>query len=169
MSKLLSTEIQHAIDLEVTKYPQGRQGSAVIFALRTVQEANGGHLTTELMDAVAQYLGLANIKVYEVATFYAMLKQEAQGKYRINVCNNISCMLRGSKEIVAHFKERLGIKVGETTHDGLFTLREIECLAHCDGAPMLQINDQHCHRHLTCEKVDELIDQLVQEAKVDDR
>ena len=160
-SKLgLITEASRAeIDRWIAKYPPEQKRSAVMAALRILQDQNKGYLTRDLMDAVAEYLELPPIAVYEVATFYSMYELEAVGKHKICVCTNISCMLRGSDEIVAHLRKRLGIGLGETTSDGRFTLKEVECLGACVEAPMFQIADQY-YGNLTPETVDEILDGL---------
>ena len=156
----ISDAARKRIDAWLAKYPSDRRQSAVIAALTIVQEEHGGWLTTESMDAVAEYLGMPPIAVYEVATFYSMFDLERVGRHKISVCNNISCMLRGGDEIVRHVEHKLGIKVGETTADGKFTLkREEECLAACCGAPMMVV-DGHYHERLTPARVDEILDGL---------
>jgi len=157
-SELLSADARALIDHWLDKYPADRRQSAVLAALREVQHGNGGHLTTDLIEAVADYLGLAPIEVYEVATFYSMFELKPVGRHSISVCTNISCMLRGADAILAHIERRLGIRLGESTPDGKFHLkREEECLAACCGAPMMQV-DHVYHEHLTPEKVDEILD-----------
>ena len=133
--------------------------SAVMGALKIVQEANGGYLTTELMDAVAEYLEMAPIAVYEVATFYSMYELKPVGKHKICVCTNISCMLCGSDDIVAHLKQKLNIGFGETSADKKFTLKEVECLGACGGAPMMQIGKTY-YENLSSEKIDEILAKL---------
>jgi len=155
--QLLSSEVRKEIDNWTAKYPPGHRQSAVIPALHVVQEANGGSLTTELMDAVADYLQIANMAVYEVATFYSMFEHKPVGKNKFSVCTNISCMLRGSDEVLAHLKKRLGIGIGEMTEDGKFSIKEVECLGACGGAPMLELNKVY-HENLTPEKLDEIIE-----------
>ncbi len=157
--ELLSAASRAEIDRWIVKYPPERRQSAVMAALRIAQEQNGGWLTQELMDAVATYLGMAPIAVYEVATFYSMYELEPVGRHKICVCTNISCMLRGSEEVVAHLENRLGIKLGETTADGRFTLKEVECLGACVNAPVLQIAKQY-HEQLTPEVLDSILDGL---------
>jgi len=156
---VLSTESLAEIDKWVAKYPVEQKQSAVMAALRIAQEANGGYLTTELMDAVADYLDMPRVSAYEVATFYSMYELTPVGKHKICVCTNISCMLCGSDEVVAHFKKRLGIGLGETTADGRITLKEVECLGACVGAPMLQIDKQYFEQ-LTPETIDNILDNL---------
>ena len=148
------------IDRWVQKYPPGKQQSALLSALRLVQEANSGWLTTALMDAVADYLSIPKIAVYECATFYSMYNRKPVGRHTLCVCTNISCLLRGSEQIVEHLEKRLAIKVGETTADGEFTLKEAECLAACGGAPVLQVDDKQYYENLTPEKVDELLTRI---------
>lgn len=147
------------IDQWIAKYPPDKKRSAVMAALRIVQDAHEGWLTRELMDAVAHYLEMEPISVYEVATFYSMYHLKPIGRYKICVCTNISCMLCGSDQIVTHLEKRLGIKLGETTNDGKFTLKEVECLAACGGAPMFQIGREY-HENLTPAKVDQILDGL---------
>ncbi len=157
---LLKPETQAAIDQWLQKYPPEQKRSAVIAALTAAQQQNGGWLSTELMDAVADYLGLPKVWVYEVANFYSMLDTRPTGRHKVSICNNISCMLRGADAILAHVEKKLGIRRGETTEDGRITLvMEEECLAACCGAPMMVV-DGHYHEHLTPEKVDEILDGL---------
>ena len=156
---LISAESRAEIDQWVAKYPLEQKQSACMAALRIVQDANGGYLTTELMDAVAEYLEMPNVAVYEVATFYSMYELSPVGKHKICVCTNISCMLCGSDQVVSHLEKRLGIKLGETTEDGRFTLKEVECLGACVEAPMLQLGTDY-HVNLTPEKIDAILDGL---------
>ena len=153
---LISAESRAQIDKWVAKYPPHGKRSAVMAALMTVQEANGGWLTRDLMDAVAEYLSMEPISVYEVATFYTMYSLEPVGRNKIGVCTNVSCMLLGSDEVVAHLNKRLGVSLGETTADGRVTLKEVECLGACGGAPMMQVN-KHYHENLTPEKIDAIL------------
>ena len=153
---LLSRESQAEIDREIAKYPPARKSSAVMAALRIAQEQNGGWLNDDLMEAVAEYLEMPSIAVYEVATFYSMYELHPVGQHKICICTNISCMLCGSDGIVSHLENKLGIKMGETTDDGRFTLKEVECQGACIGAPMLEINKQF-YEYLTPEKVDEIL------------
>lgn len=156
----LSAHVCEEIDHWVAKFPEGRQRSAVIAALHAAQHENGGYLTPELMNAVADYLGLPPIQVYEVATFYSMFETKPVGRHSVSVCTNISCMLRGADDIVAHVERKLGIKTGESTPDGKFYLKcEEECLAACCGAPMMMV-DHVYHENLTPEKIDEVLDEL---------
>nr|VFK37756.1 MAG: NADH-quinone oxidoreductase subunit E [Candidatus Kentron sp. TC]VFK40902.1 MAG: NADH-quinone oxidoreductase subunit E [Candidatus Kentron sp. TC]VFK53732.1 MAG: NADH-quinone oxidoreductase subunit E [Candidatus Kentron sp. TC] len=160
VKRMLSEHTRAEIDLWLAKYPQERKRSALLAALREAQHQNKGYLTTELMDAVAAYLDLPLIAVYEVASFYSMLETEFVGRHSVSVCTNISCMLRGADEIVEHVERKLGVKVGESTADGRFFLkREEECLAACCGAPMMMVDHKY-HEDLTLEKVDEILDSL---------
>jgi NADH-quinone oxidoreductase subunit E len=157
---LLSEHSRAEIDHWIAKYPPERKQSAVLAALTIVQEQNGGWLTTELMDAVADYLDMPRISVYEVGTFYSMFDLKPVGRHKISVCTNISCHLCGGGEIVRHIEQKLGIRLGETTPDGRITLKvEEECLAACVGAPMMAV-DGHYHEHLTPEKVDRILESL---------
>jgi len=157
---LLSEHTRHEIDQWVAKFPKGRQRSAVIAALREAQHQNHGYLTPELMDAVAEYLDLPSIQVYEVASFYSMFETRPVGRTHISVCTNISCMLCGGENIVRHVEKRLGIKLGESTPDGrIFLKQEEECLAACNNAPMMMV-DHVYYENLTIEKVDEILDGL---------
>lgn len=157
---ILSEHVRHEIDHWLAKFPPDQKRSAVLAALREVQHENRGYLTVELMDAVAQYLGLEPIDVYEVATFYSMFETKPVGRHSVSVCTNISCMLRGADEIVAHVEKKLGAKLGESTPDGKFYLKpEEECLAGCCGAPMMQV-DHVYHEHLTPARVDQILDAL---------
>jgi len=159
-SDLLSAHARAEIDHWLTRYPADRKQSAVLAALREVQHENGGYLTTELMDAVADYLDLPPIAVYEVASFYSMFELQPVGRHNIAVCTNISCMLRGSDTVLSYIERKLGIKLGESTPDGKFYLKkEEECLAACCGAPMMQV-DHVYHENLTPEKVDRILDSL---------
>ena len=158
--QILSEHLRAEIDRWVARFPEGRQRSAVIAALHAAQHENHGFLTPELMDAIAGYLGLPPIQVYEVAAFYSMFETKAVGKHSISVCTNISCMLRGGENILAHLEKRLGVKVGESTPDGRFYLkREEECLAACCGAPMMMVDHKY-HENLTPAKVDEILDNV---------
>lgn len=156
----LSQHARDVIDHWVAKFPEGQQRSAIIAALREAQHDNQGFLTPELMDAVADYLDLPPIQVYEVATFYSMFETRPVGRHHVSVCTNISCMLCGSDDIVAHVENKLGIKTGESTADGrIFLKQEEECLAACNGAPMMMV-DHVYYENLTPQKVDEILDNL---------
>ena len=152
----LSQVVMDKVDKEAAKYPSRR--AAVKSALRYCQEETGW-VSNGVVTAVATHLGLEPIEVYEVATFYDMFYTEPGGRHRIRVCTNVSCMLRGAEAIVSHLKEKLGIKVGETSPDGRITLLEAECLGACGGAPMLVCGNQY-FENLTVDKLDSLLDQL---------
>src|SRR3954465_14941627 len=142
----------------IARYPQGRQKSALLPVLHLAQEECGGWLSVEAMDYVASLLKLEPIEVYEVATFYSMYNLKPVGKYVFEVCQTGPCMLRGSDGIIEYIKNKLGIAVGETTKDGLFTLKTVECLGACGYAPMMQLG-KYYKEHLTTEKVDAIIDE----------
>ena len=157
---LLSEETTREIDRWVAKFPLGRHRSACIAALRAAQEQNHGHLTADLMDAVAEYLKLPPIQVYEVASFYSMFETHPCGRHHVSICTNISCMLNGGEELLAHAERKLGIGVNQSTPDGrIFLKMEEECLAACTGAPMMMV-DHVFHEYLTPEKLDVILDEL---------
>ena len=157
---LLSGHTREEIDHWVAKFPPGRQRSAALSALRAAQEQNHGFLSAELMDAVADYLQLPPIQIYEVASFYSMFETRPCGRHHVSVCTNISCMLCGGEEIEAHVERKLGISSGQSTPDGrIFLKREEECLAACTGAPMMMV-DHVYYEHLTPETVDQILDAL---------
>jgi NADH-quinone oxidoreductase subunit E len=158
--ELLSQHTRAHIDHWVAKFPPGKQRSAVLEALRAAQEQNRGHLSVELMDAIAVYLQLPPIQVYEVASFYSMFETRPCGRHHLSVCTNISCMLRGGEEVLAYVESKLGIRAGESTRDGrIYLKREEECLAACTGAPMLML-DHIYHEHLTHEKIDQILAEI---------
>lgn len=157
---LLNGHTRGEIDQALARFPVERKRSAVLAALSAAQHQNHGFLTTELMDAVADYLDLAAIHVYEVASFYSMYETKPVARNNVAICTNISCMLMGSDRIVEHIEQKLGIKIGESTDDGRIYLKcEEECLAACAGGPMMQVNHLY-HENLTPEKVDEILDGL---------
>ncbi len=153
---LLTDDSRAGIDRWIAKYPPDQKQAAVMGALNIVQAQNGGWLTIDHMDAVAAYLEMPPIAVYEVATFYTMYDLKPVGRHKLYVCTNISCMLCGSSVIVEHLEKKLGIKLGETTPDGKFTVKEAECLAACGGAPMFMLDDDY-YENLTPEKVDQIL------------
>lgn len=155
----LSAAIREHIDQWNLRYPPEQKASGVYEALRVVQEKNGGSLTIPLMDAVALHLGMPKIAVYEIAAFYTMYQLNPVGAHIIDVCTNVSCMLNGSEKILEHFKKRLGIELNETTQDGKFTLKEVECLGACISPPVCLIGKKY-YENLTPEKVDEILDSL---------
>ena len=142
----------------VARYPEGKQKSALLPVLHLAQESFGGWLSVETMDYVASLLNIEPIEVYEVATFYSMYNLKPVGKYMFEVCQTGPCMLRGSDDIIAYIGQTLGIKPGETTNDGMFTLKTVECLGACGYAPMMQLG-KHYREHLTKEKVDAIIEE----------
>lgn len=147
------------IDKWIAKYPEDERQSAVMSALMVVQEEHG-FLTEAMMDAVALYLHMPAIAVYEVASFYSMYEHKPTGRHLINVCTNISCLLKKSSEVVEHLEKKLSIKLGETTTDGRFTLRSVECLGACVNAPMMQI-DKDYHENLTPDKIDTVLETYI--------
>jgi NADH-quinone oxidoreductase E subunit len=146
-------------DTIIAKYPEGRQASAVMPLLHLAQRQNDGWLPRAAMDYIADYLGMAPIRVYEVATFYTMYNLKPVGRHHVQVCTNLSCWLRGSDEIVAVCEHKLGIKLGDTTEDGMFTLSEVECLCACVNAPIVQIGDDF-YEDLTPDTIDIVLDKL---------
>jgi NADH-quinone oxidoreductase subunit E len=158
--RVLSEHTRHEIDEWIGRFPTGKQRSAVLSALRFAQEQNNGYLTPEFMDGVAEYLKLPPVQVYEVATFYSMFETHPCGRHHVSICTNISCMLNGAEDLVAHCEKKLGIRLGESTADGrIFLKNEEECLAACTGAPMMMV-DHVFHEYLTPEKVDKVLDEL---------
>ncbi|HRP89496.1 MAG TPA: NAD(P)H-dependent oxidoreductase subunit E [Edaphocola sp.] len=143
----------------ITRYPEGKQKSALIPVLHIAQQEFDGWLDVPVMDYVASLLSIKPIEVYEVATFYTMFNLKPVGKYVLEVCETGPCMLCGSDQIIEHIKNKLGIKAGETTADGLFTLKPAQCLGACGYAPMMQLGKTY-REFLTIEKVDQIIDEL---------
>jgi NADH-quinone oxidoreductase subunit E len=156
---LFTPEIRDAIDAAIAKYPPEWRQSAAMPALSIVQDANGGWLTPELMDDIAIYLDMPAASIYEVATFYGMYDLEPQGRHKVCVCNSISCLLRGSEELIEHVEHKYHVKPGETTQDGRFTFKEVECLGACRHAPAVLL-DKVYHENLSPESLDKLIDDL---------
>lgn len=155
---LLSASVQAEIDHWIKKYPEGKQRSAVVAALLAAQKQHGGWVSADVMDAVAEYLDLPPIQVYEVATFYDMIETNPNpAKHKLALCTNLSCQLRDCSSIVEHLKKRLGIGLGETTADGLVSLKEVECLAACTQAPVCQVDNDLYVNDLTPEKIDQLL------------
>jgi len=155
--QLVSAAGVREIDEWIAKYPTDQKQSAVMTALMVAQEEHG-YLTQELMDAVAEYLEMPPIAVYEVATFYSMYEHKPVARHLINVCTNISCLLRNSAAVVKHLEKKLAVTLGETTEDGRFTLRSVECLGACVNAPMMQV-DKDYHENLTADKIDTVLEQ----------
>jgi len=159
-NSLISAASRAKIDAWLERFPPDHKQSAVLQALHIVQEQNGGWVSRELLDAVAAYLEMPPVRVYEVGTFYSMIELEPVGRNMVALCTNLSCMLNGAESLVEHVEKKLGIRLGETTEDGRITLkREEECLAACCGAPMMTVNG-HYHENLTPAKVDEILDAL---------
>jgi len=160
MTYELSAHVKEEIEHWKARFPADRQRSAVISALHAVQHENHGFVTAEQMNAVAEYLNLPTIQVYEVATFYSMFQTREVGRNEVAICTNVSCMLRGADDIVDHVEGKLGIKIGESTEDGkIFLKKEEECIAACCGAPALMVNHKY-YENLTTEMVDEILDGL---------
>ena len=156
---VLSAHVREEIDAWLARYPENQRRSAVLGALRAVQHEEG-YLSTPMMDAVAAYLRIPPMEVYEAASFYSMYELKPVGRHTIAVCDNVSCMLRGGDRILEHIQNKLGIGPGESTPDGKFYLkREEECLAACCGAPMMQV-DHVYYENLTPERVDEILAKL---------
>lgn len=157
---MLTEETRKTIDHWVAKFPEDKKRSALIQSLIAAQEQNGGWITGELTEAVADYLELPPVWAHEVVSFYSMFFTEPVGRHKVNMCTNISCWLNGADELVAHAEKKLGVKLGGTTEDGRITLvREEECLAGCCGAPMAVV-DGHYKEKLDIEKLDALLDGL---------
>lgn len=159
-----SNEALELVSKMISRYPEGKQKSALLPVLHLAQAEFDGWLSPEVMDYVAGLLAIQPIEVYEVASFYSMFNLQPVGNCLLEVCRTSSCWLRGANEIVQHIENRLGIKVGETTSDGMFTLKTVECLGSCGTAPMMMCGAQF-HENLTYQKVDEIIDQLKSEGK----
>ena len=156
----LSDHVKDEIEQWKARFPVDRSRSAVLSALHAVQHENEGYLTAEQMNAVAAYLDLPTIQVYEVATFYSMFQTKPVGRHNVAICTNISCMLRGADDLVEHVEKKLGIKTGESTADGrIYLKREEECLAACCGAPMMMVDHKY-HENLTTAQVDKILDEL---------
>ena len=159
-TQTLSDQVRGEIDAWKARFPKGQEQSAVIAALHAAQHDNSGFLTTDVMDAVADYLQLPRIHVYEVASFYSMFETRPVGRNHVSICTNISCMLRGADDLVEHVERKLGISRGESTADGrIYLKREEECLAACCGAPMMMVNHRY-YENLTREIVDEILEDL---------
>jgi len=157
---LFPKNILNEIDKVRSKFPEDKSKSAIIESLLLIQHDNNGFLSDELIATLANYLNVNKIDVYEVATFYSMFNLKPVGKITISVCTNVSCMLRNSDGIVDHIEKKLKIKIGESTKDNKFYLKdEMECLAACNGAPMMQVNHIN-YENLTFEKVDNILDEI---------
>jgi NADH-quinone oxidoreductase subunit E len=156
---MLTTDSLRKIDREIAKYPADQKQSAVMSALIIAQDEKGW-LSTETMDAVAKYLGMPPVQVYEVATFYSMYNLKPTGRYKITLCTCLPCGLQGALAAADHLRARLGIDFHETTPDGRFTLKEGECMGACAMAPVLLVNNKKMHDYMTNEKLDRLIEDL---------
>lgn len=143
----------------IARYPEGREASATIALLDLAQRDNGGHLSRNVIEYVAKFLNVAPIRIYEVASFYSMFYLEPNGKYLVQVCRTTPCWLRGAADLTDGCRKKLGIELGQTTEDGLFSLVEVECLGACANAPMVQINDDY-YEDLSAERLGEIIDAL---------
>ncbi len=157
MSKFSEEKLAKVKEI-IARYPVGKQKSALLPVLHIAQDTFGGWLSVDTMDYVAELLQIAPIEVYEVATFYSMYNLKPVGRYMFEVCQTGPCMLNGSDNIIAYITDKLGIKAGETTADGLFTLKTVECLGACGYAPMMQLGKNY-REHLTKEKVDAIIEE----------
>ena len=156
----ISKDISILIDNVLQKFPEDRKKSAIIESLLILQHHNNGYVTKEIIHELSKYLSISEIEIYEVATFYTMINTKPVGKNIIAVCNNVSCMLRGSDRILSHIEKKLNIKVGESTADNKFYLKdERECLAACNGGPMMQINHKN-YENISIEQVDKIIENL---------
>lgn len=156
---MLSAESLKKIDREIAKYPADQKQSAVMGALIIAQDEKGW-LSNDTMDAVAKYLDMPAVAVYEVATFYSMYNLQPTGKYKITICTCLPCGLQGALGAADHLREKLGIDFNETTADGKFTLKEGECMGACAMAPVLLVNNKKMHDYMTNEKLDQLIKEL---------
>ena len=156
---MISEQAKKEIDFWITKYPDGRESSAVMQALTIVQNENGGSLTGELMQEVADHLKMPAISVQEVATFYENYNHKPVGKHVIRFCHNISCMLNGSDDLISYLEEKLQVKTGEISKDGLVSVKKVECLGACANAPMVQIGKDY-YEDLTAKKLADLIDEF---------
>ncbi len=154
---MISEQIINQINLLAKKYPKDNKKSVVMEALKMVQNENSGHLTLELIKELAEYLNLPAIVVQEVAYFYSMYEHKPVGKHKICICHNISCMLNGSDDLIKYLQSKLDIKTGEVTKDGKFSIKKVECLGACVGAPMMQIGDTY-YENLTKDKIDMILD-----------
>ena len=156
---MIPEQTKSLFDREVAKYPAGQMQSAVMACLQIVQQESG-FVSAESEKLVAEYLGMAPIAVHEVTTFYNMYNQKPVGKYKFNVCTNLPCQLRDGSKALHHLEQKLGISMGETTADGLFTLQQSECLGACADSPVMLVNDIHMCSFMSNEKLDQLVDGL---------
>jgi NADH-quinone oxidoreductase subunit E len=157
---IINEKLGKLINNVVKKFPSDKKRSAVIESLLILQHHNNGYVTKSIIKSLSDYLLISEIDIYEVATFYTMINTDPVGRNVISVCNNVSCMLRGSDEILSYIEDKLKIKVGESTKDNKFYLKdEIECLAACNGGPMMQVNHKN-YENLTLEKVDKILENV---------
>ncbi len=156
---MISEQTQALFDREVAKYPSNQKQSAVMACLQIVQQEKG-FVSAESEKLVAEYLGMAPIAVHEVTTFYNMYNQRPVGKYKFNICTNLPCQLRDGAKALHHLEQKLGIVMGESTADGLFTLQQSECLGACADSPVMLVNDIHMCSFMSNEKLDQLVDGL---------
>jgi len=161
---MLSQQALKRIDREIAKYPPDRKASAVMAALAIAQDEKGW-LPTEVMDFVADYLGMPPIAVYEVATFYEMFDTQPTGRYKLTICTNLPCALQSASQAALHLKQKLGIDFNETTPDGLFTLKEGECFGACGDAPVVLVNNKRLCSWMKPEALDGLLAELSAQAK----
>ncbi len=159
LTDMLSADAMARIDAWIAKFPADRKRAAVLSALRIAQAENDNYLSEPLMKAVADYLEIPRIAVFEVATFYTMYHLERPGRHVVSLCTNVSCMLAGSDRLLQVFREQYGIEPGETSADGRITLKEVECMAACGGAPMCEVGQQY-HENLTTESLTTLLEGL---------
>jgi len=156
---MISEQTKALFDREVAKYPASQKQSAVMACLQIVQQESG-FVSADSEKLVAEYLGMAPIAVHEVTTFYNMYNQQPVGKYKLNVCTNLPCQLRDGAKALQHLEHKLGVAMGETTKDGMFTLQQSECLGACADSPVMLVNDIHMCSFMSNEKLDQLIDGL---------
>ncbi|BBB24441.1 NADH-quinone oxidoreductase subunit E [Isorropodon fossajaponicum endosymbiont JTNG4] len=156
---MISIDAKKQIDTWIAKYPKDRKSSAVMQALKIVQAENENKLSADTIQAVADYLDMPGIAAQEVATFYENYNHKKVGKHVIRFCHNISCMLNGADDLITHLENKLGVRTGEITPDGLISVKKVECLGACVGAPMFQINDEY-FENLTADKIDQILDNL---------
>jgi NADH-quinone oxidoreductase subunit E len=156
---MISEESKARFAIEVAKFPADQKQSAVMACLAIVQQELG-YVSTESEEVVAAYLGMAPMAVHEVTTFYNMYNQKPVGKYKLNVCTNLPCQLRDGGHALKHLEHKLGVHMGETTPDGLFTLQQCECLGACADSPVLLVNDRHMCSFMSDDKLDQLVDGL---------
>lgn len=162
----LSPKLKQGINQWVKKFPKGKQASAVLMALRLVQDAHG-HLEDGHLDAVAEHLAMPKMQVYEVASFYSMFRRAPKGKHILSVCRSVSCYLRGADSVIGAIEDKLGIGLNQTSPCGQFTLKEAECLGACCEAPCMLVGDHSYHKDMSPEKAEALIDALREEEKHD--